>query len=887
MLIDCSSISKRGPFIFYNVAPGVQHQNGGSFVICSVANGMVEHQSGITGEINISPITLTAEGRSLPYRLRIGKKSINQLKLWQFGYHIPHTVVLDFSLFEVFKREGRIDLQEIYDQVIAHWTDTSVAIRCSSNLEDGEMRSFAGTFDTYLDVPNQLNEIQRKIFQSFEKFGKKIGRREEVLQYDVQLSIMIQQMIQPKISGILFTLDPMNPPSDWLKIEYWQGPRDKSEEISLTLNRETGKQVSSSRDDTRTLLPMNIQNKLYHGAIELERNFGVPQDIEFLISADDALFLVQSRPITAFSYTPDKVRVVEQQKLSAILDENERIYQLEPVLSSTNIAELFTRAIPLGYSIFKYGFAGTAELEGGISIGRSKLGYARLDSNDGANLFYTVADQARTNLIVDALSFRLPGISKNEYLNVFVKHYFQQIKLDSKMANYPEDGLYLQTDDPSRWLAIAGARGEYFRAKFSKFLDRLIHFHTPREYRNANKFFQRNNRRYHSYLDRHLHRTSPDELRKEINDILSYLRTTFCPQYVVYARLAFLYTHITKVRLNERLEPQSRFTPQQILNELLLKVTVPTELEEPQYHEFERLFKLGRVTLPEFLYRFQYLGPLDIAQPRLGDYLQDELIKVLGHSTTYGIDDEHPDTSDTDHNINTDIAELGLDNDPTFRLLYTYAGQFMRLREKAKSELMKLLWVLKRRFAEFARPHQLGDLIYYLELDEALTLGLEKRDELRMLALQRKAYFDACRQIRVKDVLINLQHTPFEKMSPLNDKDGGNRPIFAWGKTILHGHAEGFCLTASSNEEFIEKLAAFRAKNIESIIGVFKGMDISYFNVSALAGFVTESSSDLSHAATIAREFRLPCITGIGFGQFRDEDYLILDTENEQVIIRR
>jgi phosphoenolpyruvate-protein kinase (PTS system EI component) len=52
-----------------------------------------------------------------------------------------------------------------------------------------------------------------------------------------------------------------------------------------------------------------------------------------------------------------------------------------------------------------------------------------------------------------------------------------------------------------------------------------------------------------------------------------------------------------------------------------------------------------------------------------------------------------------------------------------------------------------------------------------------------------------------------------------------------------------------------------------------------------LVGFTTESGGYLSHAATIAREFRLPYITGIGFDQFRDEDYVILDTENEQVII--
>jgi hypothetical protein len=887
MLIDLLPIPRKGIHVFCEVARGELQQNYGSFVICSASNDF-EPPAGIKGKIHGAGITLFAGGKSLPYRLRIGNKSINQLRLWQLGYHIPDTVVLDFSVCEAFKRQAAADLRDLYDQVIADRLGPSLAVRCSSNLEDGDDQSFAGVFDTYLDVPNQLDEIQEKTVQSYQKYSLRSDVQREILGYDVRLSIMVQQMIRPKFSGFLFTLDPVNPPSDWLKIEYWQGPRQSSDGYSITLNRETGKRVSSSRDGSnRASLPMNIQEKLHQAALDLEGHFGIPQDVEFLISGDeDTLYLVQSRPITAFSYSPDKVRVEEQRKLSTVLDENRRLYRQDPILSSTNISELFTRAIPLGYSIFKYGFAGTLKLEGGISLGRSRLGYARLDPNDGANLFYTVADQARTNLIVDALTFRLPGISKREYLDILVKHYLEQIKRDPAAANYPEDGLYLQTEDPARWLEIAGARGEHFHAEFTKFLDQVIHVHAPREFRKAGDFFQRNDRRYRSYLDRNLHTRLPENPRQEINNILSYLRARFCPQYVVYARLAFLCTHMAKVKLSELLGVQSRFTPEQVLNELLRRAAIPAELEGPLYPEFERLFKLGKVPLIEFLYRFQHFGSLDITQSRLGEYSLEKLYLVFGQGNAYGFDGELSATDDIGH-TDINIEELGLDNDEEFRLLCMYGGQFMRLREKAKSELLKLLWVLKRTFIEFARLQRFGDLIYYLELDEALTLAPERRDALRMLALQRKAYLEECRQHRVKDVLADLQSTPFEKKPPIDDQEGASRYRFARGTTIFYGHAEGFCLTASNNEQFFEKLAVYRAKNIENIVGVFKGIEPSYFNMSALVGFTTENGGYLSHAATIAREFRLPYLTGIGFDQFRDEDYLILDTENEQVIIRR
>jgi phosphohistidine swiveling domain-containing protein len=885
MFIDFLSFSHTGTYIVYDVAPGTTQQNNGNFAICSLANDDNEPQSSITGIIDGAAITFTAGGLPLSHPLRIGNKSINQLKLWQLGYHIPYTVVLDFSLGEAFKRTEEINLQDIYDQVIAQRLGTCVAVRCSSNLEDSDAHSFAGTFDTYLNVPNQLDEVQGKIIQSYRKFCS--GSDAQGPLPRVRLSIMIQQMIQPTFSGFLFTVDPVNPPSDWLKIEYWQGPRETSEGYSITLNRETGKRVSSGRDSNQAPLPIAIQEKLYRTAIGLEDYFGTPQDVEFLISGkDDTLYLVQSRPITAFSYSPDKVRVSEQQKLSATLDENRQFYHLDPVLSSTNISELFPRAIPLGYSIFKYGFAGTSKLEGGISIGRSRLGYARLEPEDGAKLYYTVADQARTNLIVDALTFRLPGISKREYLDIFVKHYLEQIARDPTAANYPEDGLYLQRDDPACWLEIAGARGEHWCTEYREFLQQISAVHAPQEYSNAVDFFKHNERRYRSWLDRSLSELSSEDLHHEAENILSYLRTEFCPQYVVYARLAFLCTYLAKARLSELQVLETGFTNEQALNELLRSVTLPVELKEPSYPEFEHLYKQGKVPLVEFLSRFQHLGPLDISQPRLGEYLPEKLCMVFGQSQPYGFDGELPDTDGAGH---THIGHTGLEHekDAELQLLYTNGGQFMLLREKAKSELLKLLWALKRVLIELGRRNRFGELLYYLELDEALALGPEKHDALRMLALQRKAYMNACRLHRVTDVLLDLQSSPFEKNLPYDVSAGESLYRFERGKAIFHGRAEGICLTASSHEEFVDKMATYRKKNIENIIGVFKGIELSYFNVSALVGFTTENGGFLSHAATIAREFRLPYISDIGFDQFRDEDYIIMDTENEQVLIRR
>jgi phosphohistidine swiveling domain-containing protein len=314
-------------------------------------------------------------------------------------------------------------------------------------------------------------------------------------------------------------------------------------------------------------------------------------------------------------------------------------------------------------------------------------------------------------------------------------------------------------------------------------------------------------------------------------------------------------------------------------------VSLPGELEEPQYAEFEYLYKQGKIPLVEFLYRFQHLGSLDISQPRLGEYSPEKLCAIFGQSNSSGFDKKFLNDDLTDsHDIN--ILEYNYEQDARFHLLYTNGGRFMLLREKAKSELLKILWALKRILIEFANRNRFGDLIFYLELNELFSLTAENRDVLRMQALQKKAYLDACQQHRVSKVLSD-KYAPFEKKPSYKEQDNEHLYRFANGKSICHGHAEGICLTASNNDEFINKLTSYRAKNIENIIGVFKGIELSYFNVSALVGFTTENGGFLSHAATIAREYRLPYISGISIDQVLDGDYLILDTDNEQVIIRR
>lgn len=888
MKINFSSVKEYDSHVAYEIAPKTQDQAGSRFTVLSCDVADFDDSclvSSIRGLIHDNLILLTVHNQKLPGKLQIGNKSINQLRLRQLECCVPDTVILDFSFSNVFKKEGKIGLEEIFKQHIAKKLGPSIAIRCSSNLEDGERQSFTGVFDTYLDVANDFAAFKEKVLYSYEKFCSQDHMSKDISGLEVKLAIIVQRMVKTSYSGFLFTEDPMNPPNTWLKIEYWRGEREKSEGFAITLNRESGKRISSSPDENRGALPIVHQEKLHHTANKALEHYGSPQDIEFVFDKNDHLYVVQSRPITAFNYSPHKARLKEQMKLLRIAEENRELYQRDPILSSTNISELFVQAVPLGYSIFKYGFAGTRNLEGGISRGRSKLGYAKLERRDQVKLFYTVGDQARANIIVDALTFRLPSISKTEFLDRFVTYYLEKIRQDPAAAIYPENGLYLQSTDPERWEAIIGEKGDLFRKEYSDFLEKIITDHAPREYSDARAFFRKNERFYRSYLSRDLHNASAHSLKEETKKIMDYFRKKFCPQYVVFARLAFLCTHLSKEHLDRLLTPTIKFSREHILNELLRSIPVEPELKMPNYPHFEQLLKAGKITMWDFLDRFQHLGSLDIHQPRLGEYSINDLQSIFGTNKKY----EHGDGRLTivdarDTGIDPRIASMDLDKDTIFWNLCTLAGKFMALREKAKHELLKILYILKRIILELARIYRFGDLIFYLEYDELLKLEVNNRESYRLLALQRKAYFEACRQFQVQDVISDFKRAPFEENKLVNKKEPGKEYKFIKGKSVFYGQAQGVCLTAKNNEEYLKKLAVCQVENTGPIIGIFKGVELSYFNLGALAGFTTENGGFLSHAATIAREFKIPYITGITFEGFNDGDFVILDTENEQVI---
>src|SRR5262249_48994424 len=121
------------------------------------------------------------------------------------------------------------------------------------------------------------------------------------------MGVIVQRQVQAALSGVLFTVSPGNP--DEMLLEYCAGMGEAlvSGEINpgrVTIPRSGGgwREVAAPDDPApaaSTLLLHDIQiANLTRLALDIERTFGAPQDIEWTIDSDGRIWIVQSRPIT-------------------------------------------------------------------------------------------------------------------------------------------------------------------------------------------------------------------------------------------------------------------------------------------------------------------------------------------------------------------------------------------------------------------------------------------------------------------------------------------------------------------------------------------------------------------------------------------------------------
>jgi pyruvate,water dikinase len=114
------------------------------------------------------------------------------------------------------------------------------------------------------------------------------------------MAVVVQEMVSSDASGVLFTTDPVEERSDRIRIEV---SRQSGGVVSgsVTGDRLQVNRISLEVIDRQAkcdLVAAESLERLCHLALEVERHFGRPQDIEFALSRGQ-VYLLQARPITA------------------------------------------------------------------------------------------------------------------------------------------------------------------------------------------------------------------------------------------------------------------------------------------------------------------------------------------------------------------------------------------------------------------------------------------------------------------------------------------------------------------------------------------------------------------------------------------------------------
>lgn len=207
------------------------------------------------------------------------------------GVHIPETFCIPLAFHKRFLDEGNNSEQWIVDHLLEALEILpcgTYAVRSSSEHEDSKEHSYAGVFESILDVERDaIPQAVKKVWGSVESVRAGSYSEKERL-----MGIVIQPMIFAKRAGVFFSKNP-SPTSilelDTSVIEYVEGAGEQLVQGEVTPRTCVGTKAELS---SRTL------GKWYEELASYAALFPDPVDMEFVVDQDEVLYVVQQRPIS-------------------------------------------------------------------------------------------------------------------------------------------------------------------------------------------------------------------------------------------------------------------------------------------------------------------------------------------------------------------------------------------------------------------------------------------------------------------------------------------------------------------------------------------------------------------------------------------------------------
>lgn len=217
--------------------------------------------------------------------------------------------------------------------------NVNVAVRSSGTAEDLAQASFAGMYDTYLDIVgiDDLLAAVRRCWASMWTARVTAYRHQQGFDGEAErLAVVVQQMVSPVAAGVMFTANPLTARTDEIVLNASWGLGEGVVSGILNpdtfiLNRDTlalksfdigGKEKKIVRDpqtgrgtiqtvtshDERSRASLSTPQARELAAVgrEIMQAYGgLPQDIEWAW-CEDKFYILQTRPVTGVEFTWDE-----------------------------------------------------------------------------------------------------------------------------------------------------------------------------------------------------------------------------------------------------------------------------------------------------------------------------------------------------------------------------------------------------------------------------------------------------------------------------------------------------------------------------------------------------------------------------------------------------
>ncbi|HEX7171263.1 MAG TPA: PEP/pyruvate-binding domain-containing protein [Candidatus Limnocylindria bacterium] len=223
----------------------------------------------------------------------VGGKAAQLGELIAAGARVPDGLVLTIA-------GGGMPADERGSLLQAGVTDLGsgpFAVRSSGIAEDGPERSFAGMYETVLDVsadelPAAADRVLASAHASWaEAYGAAANRH---------MAVIVQRMVAPAAAGVALTADPISGDRRSCVITAVRGLGER-----LVSGASVGDEwvvtdvAATPRRQPEHAIDRDMAQQVAGEARRIEAAMGVPQDIEWAIDADGELWILQARPMTA------------------------------------------------------------------------------------------------------------------------------------------------------------------------------------------------------------------------------------------------------------------------------------------------------------------------------------------------------------------------------------------------------------------------------------------------------------------------------------------------------------------------------------------------------------------------------------------------------------